>query len=206
MEAKRTRVSAPHEQLPDEVLPGEVISIQAVAEDRIVGNWVTHLPIEVIEKNPYQTRYVFDEDMLVELRDSIKEQGWCGPHRGAAGGRGRALHSGFGRAAIAGFEDGREGVDPGPSAPAFAAAGGGDDGAGEYCSGGFESDRAGGGVRGAEPGVQVDAVADCAAGWGVAGDGGELHAAVAAAAVGDGVSVVGTAELQRCAGDFAAGE
>ncbi len=79
MEAKRTRVSAPHEQLPDEVLPGEVISIQAVAEDRIVGNRVTHLPIEVIEKNPYQTRYVFDEDMLVELRDSIKEHGVVQP-------------------------------------------------------------------------------------------------------------------------------
>ncbi len=79
MEAKRTRVSAPHEQLPDEVLPGEVISIQAVAEDRIVGNRVTHLPIEVIEKNPYQTRYVFDEDMLGELRDSIKEHGVVQP-------------------------------------------------------------------------------------------------------------------------------
>jgi ParB family chromosome partitioning protein len=57
----------------------EVISIQAVADDRIVGNRVVHLPIESIEKNPYQTRYVFDEEMLGELRDSIKEHGVVQP-------------------------------------------------------------------------------------------------------------------------------
>ncbi|MGA8858575.1 MAG: ParB/RepB/Spo0J family partition protein [Candidatus Sulfotelmatobacter sp.] len=72
-------VSDPHEQVPDEVVPGEVISILAVAEDRIVGNRVVHLPIEVIDKNPYQTRYVFDEEMLQELRDSIKEHGVVQP-------------------------------------------------------------------------------------------------------------------------------
>ena len=74
MEARRTGVSAPHEQLQD-----EVISIQAVAETRIPGNFVTNLPLDVIEKNPYQTRYVFDEDMLMELRDSIKEHGVVQP-------------------------------------------------------------------------------------------------------------------------------
>ncbi|MGA8216759.1 MAG: ParB/RepB/Spo0J family partition protein [Candidatus Sulfotelmatobacter sp.] len=74
MEARRTGVSAPHELLQD-----EVISIQAVAETRIPGNFVTNLPLEVIEKNPYQTRYVFDEDMLMELRDSIKEHGVVQP-------------------------------------------------------------------------------------------------------------------------------
>ncbi len=87
MDASRTEpalslpkgVSDPHQQLTEEVLPGEVISIQAVAEDRIVGNRVVHLPIEVIEKNPYQTRYVFDEEMLQELRDSIKEHGVVQP-------------------------------------------------------------------------------------------------------------------------------
>jgi len=63
----------------DQYEPGEVISIQAVADDRIVGNRVVHLPLEVIEKNPYQTRYVFDEEMLGELRDSIKEQGVVQP-------------------------------------------------------------------------------------------------------------------------------
>jgi ParB family chromosome partitioning protein len=79
LDASRTGVSDSHEPLTEEVFPGEVISIQAVAEDRIVGNRVVHLPIEVIEKNPYQTRYVFDEEMLQELRDSIKEHGVVQP-------------------------------------------------------------------------------------------------------------------------------
>jgi len=57
----------------------EVISIQAVADDRVVGNRVAHLPLDVIEKNPYQTRYVFDEESLWELRDSIKEHGVVQP-------------------------------------------------------------------------------------------------------------------------------
>ena len=56
-----------------------VISIQAVADDRIVGNRVVFLPIDAIDKNPYQTRYVFDEEMLGELRDSIKEHGVVQP-------------------------------------------------------------------------------------------------------------------------------
>jgi ParB family chromosome partitioning protein len=63
----------------DEVVPGEVISIQAVADDRIVGNRVVFLPIAAIEKNPYQTRYVFDEDMLRELAASIQEHGVVQP-------------------------------------------------------------------------------------------------------------------------------
>jgi ParB family chromosome partitioning protein len=40
---------------------------------------VVFLPIEVIDKNPYQTRYVFDEEALRELRDSIKEHGVVQP-------------------------------------------------------------------------------------------------------------------------------
>src|SRR5208282_1604377 len=73
---RQTGVSAPQE-LPQE--QGAAISIQAVAESGIVGNRVVHIPLEVIEKNPYQTRYVFDEDMLQELRDSIKEHGVVQP-------------------------------------------------------------------------------------------------------------------------------
>jgi ParB family chromosome partitioning protein len=90
MEASRTGVSDPHDPLQHEILPspafeegayaaGEVISIQAVADDRVVGNRVAHLPVEAIEKNPYQTRYVFDEDMLRELAASIKEHGVVQP-------------------------------------------------------------------------------------------------------------------------------
>ena len=57
----------------------EVISISAVADSRIPGNLVANLPLESIDKNPYQTRYVFDEEMLWELRDSIKEHGVVQP-------------------------------------------------------------------------------------------------------------------------------
>jgi len=58
------------------VEPHEVISIQAVA---MPGNMVANISIDLIEKNPYQTRYVFDEDMLRELADSIKEHGVVQP-------------------------------------------------------------------------------------------------------------------------------
>jgi ParB family chromosome partitioning protein len=74
-----TRAPALHEPERDEPAPGEVISIQAVAESGIVGNRVSYLPIELIDKNPYQTRYVFDEETLWELRDSIKEHGVVQP-------------------------------------------------------------------------------------------------------------------------------
>jgi ParB family chromosome partitioning protein len=72
MDATRAGAPALHE-------PEEVISIQAVADDRIVGNRVAHVPVELIEKNPYQTRYVFDEEMLRELAASIKEHGVVQP-------------------------------------------------------------------------------------------------------------------------------
>jgi ParB family transcriptional regulator, chromosome partitioning protein len=71
MEARRPEVSAPHEQIQH-----EVISIQAEA---MPANMVANISIELIEKNPYQPRYVFDEDTLIELRDSIKEHGVVQP-------------------------------------------------------------------------------------------------------------------------------
>jgi ParB family transcriptional regulator, chromosome partitioning protein len=74
MDASRTGVSDPHEQSPDET--AEVISIQAMA---MPANMVANISIDLIEKNPYQTRYVFDEEMLQELRDSIKEHGVVQP-------------------------------------------------------------------------------------------------------------------------------
>ncbi len=72
-EADSTRAGAPAPHMD------EVISIQAVAETRIPHDRVTHLPVDVIEKNPYQTRYVFDEEMLGELAASIKEHGVVQP-------------------------------------------------------------------------------------------------------------------------------
>jgi ParB family chromosome partitioning protein len=92
LEARRTGVSAPHEPAAlaagqpgaavptlEQYPPDGVISIQAEAETRIPHNLVTNLPLEVIEKNPYQTRYVFDKEMLRELADSIKEHGVVQP-------------------------------------------------------------------------------------------------------------------------------
>jgi ParB family transcriptional regulator, chromosome partitioning protein len=65
--------SAPHEQVaPDD----EVISIQAQA---MPGNLVVNLDIGLIERNPYQTRYMFEEELLQELAVSIKEHGVVQP-------------------------------------------------------------------------------------------------------------------------------
>ena len=60
---------------------GEVISIQAQADPRYRAHHqiVSPLAVDLIDKNPYQTRYVFDEDMLLELADSIKENGVVQP-------------------------------------------------------------------------------------------------------------------------------
>jgi ParB family transcriptional regulator, chromosome partitioning protein len=57
----------------------EVISIQAVADAAVPHHRVMNVPVDAIEKNPYQTRYVFDEEMLGELRDSIREHGVVQP-------------------------------------------------------------------------------------------------------------------------------
>jgi ParB family transcriptional regulator, chromosome partitioning protein len=63
----------------DEYRPGEVISIQAVAEERAQDSVISQLRISSIDKNPYQTRFVFDEDMLQELQDSIRQHGVVQP-------------------------------------------------------------------------------------------------------------------------------
>jgi ParB family chromosome partitioning protein len=57
-----------------EEAPSAVISIPAANQ-----HTVSPLAVELIEKNPYQTRYVFDEEMLQELADSIKENGVVQP-------------------------------------------------------------------------------------------------------------------------------
>jgi ParB family transcriptional regulator, chromosome partitioning protein len=68
VEEIEARVSASHQD--------EGISIQAVA---MPSNLVVNLDMELIEKNPFQTRYMFDEEQLEELRDSIKEHGVVQP-------------------------------------------------------------------------------------------------------------------------------
>jgi ParB family chromosome partitioning protein len=62
-----------------EYQPGEVISIQAVAEERGQDSVIAQVRISLIDKNPYQTRFVFDEDMLQELQDSIRQHGVVQP-------------------------------------------------------------------------------------------------------------------------------
>jgi ParB family chromosome partitioning protein len=56
--------------------PHEVIPMQAQAAQHHV---VTQLAVDLIDKNPYQTRYAFDEETLQELADSIKENGVVQP-------------------------------------------------------------------------------------------------------------------------------
>jgi ParB family transcriptional regulator, chromosome partitioning protein len=58
---------------------GESISISAQAESRIPGNLVMNLAIADIDKNPFQTRYVEDDEALEELSESIKTNGVVQP-------------------------------------------------------------------------------------------------------------------------------
>ena len=55
------------------------ITIYAQAESRMPANLVINLAIADIDKNPFQTRYVQDDDALEELSDSIKANGVVQP-------------------------------------------------------------------------------------------------------------------------------
>jgi ParB family chromosome partitioning protein len=57
----------------------ETITILAQAESRTPGNLVVNLAIADIDKNPFQTRYVDDDEKLEELSDSIKANGVVQP-------------------------------------------------------------------------------------------------------------------------------
>jgi ParB family transcriptional regulator, chromosome partitioning protein len=54
-------------------------TLQAAAETRIPGNLVVNLAITDIDKNPFQTRYIADDDALEELANSIKVNGVVQP-------------------------------------------------------------------------------------------------------------------------------
>src|SRR5579864_9464749 len=69
VEGGRTGVSAPQEG----------ITIFAQAESRVPGNLVVNLALEDIDKNPFQTRYVHNDDALQELAESIKVNGVVQP-------------------------------------------------------------------------------------------------------------------------------
>ena len=84
-EAGATRAAAPpphapasHATPPASFEPSsDVISIQAQTIQP--HHMVALIDLELIDKNPYQTRYVFDEEPLRELADSIKESGVVQP-------------------------------------------------------------------------------------------------------------------------------
>src|SRR5580704_1826918 len=57
----------------------EPITLMAQAESRVPGNIVVNLAITDIDKNPFQTRYVGDDEALEELADSIKANGVVQP-------------------------------------------------------------------------------------------------------------------------------
>src|ERR1700678_2692687 len=61
--AAKLAVAAAPEALPGQHSAG---SLEAQATP---GNLVVNLEIDSIQKNPYQTRSVFDEQQLIELRD-----------------------------------------------------------------------------------------------------------------------------------------
>ena len=64
---------------PTETTSEDPITIYAQAESRVPGNLVVSLAISDIDKNPFQTRYVDDDDALEELSDSIKANGVVQP-------------------------------------------------------------------------------------------------------------------------------
>jgi ParB family transcriptional regulator, chromosome partitioning protein len=57
----------------------ESITIQATAESRAPSNLVVSIPLDHIDQNPYQTRYLFDQEMLKELAASIQANGVVQP-------------------------------------------------------------------------------------------------------------------------------
>src|SRR5579863_9710923 len=77
-EAARVGVAAVP-PFPAPAQESEGITIFAQAESRMPGNLVINLAIADIDKNPFQTRYVQDDDKLEELADSIKANGVVQP-------------------------------------------------------------------------------------------------------------------------------
>jgi ParB family chromosome partitioning protein len=57
----------------------DTITIYAQAESQAPANLVVNLAIADIDKNPFQTRSVGDDDKLEELSDSIKANGVVQP-------------------------------------------------------------------------------------------------------------------------------
>jgi ParB family transcriptional regulator, chromosome partitioning protein len=65
--------------LSADAAPAESISIMAQAEGRVPGNLVIQLALTDIDKNPFQTRYIRNNEALAELAASIKASGVVQP-------------------------------------------------------------------------------------------------------------------------------
>ena len=77
--AARAGAPSPHTSVYDSSDDEGPIEISAQAETRIPANLVVNLAISDIDKNPFQTRYVDDDEALEELADSIKANGVVQP-------------------------------------------------------------------------------------------------------------------------------
>ena len=82
----RTNASVPTQPFPTQTLDSatqdsadQAITLMAQAEARVPGNLVVSLAIRDIDKNPFQTRYVEDDEALEELAESIKTNGVVQP-------------------------------------------------------------------------------------------------------------------------------
>jgi ParB family chromosome partitioning protein len=64
---------------PSQVNSGGMAGIQAPGARASIGDTVQSVPLDNIDKNPYQTRLYFDQDALQELADSIAATGLAQP-------------------------------------------------------------------------------------------------------------------------------
>jgi ParB family transcriptional regulator, chromosome partitioning protein len=64
---------------PSEANSGVIAGIQAPGARASLGDTVQSVPLDSIDKNPYQTRLYFDQDALQELADSITATGLAQP-------------------------------------------------------------------------------------------------------------------------------
>ena len=76
--ASSSSISTSTAEITASPIPGFVGELQA-SEKSADGELVCTIALESIDRNPYQTRKVFDEDALAELADSIRAQGLLQP-------------------------------------------------------------------------------------------------------------------------------
>ena len=87
-DAQAAAAAHPETALQNQTVGGTVVSapqqpasgvIAEMQAGRVPANMVSTIPLDRIDKNPYQTRYVFDPELLEELADSIRVNGVVQP-------------------------------------------------------------------------------------------------------------------------------